>query len=130
MSVSISKTLHVVLLAVVAALGMASCHKEYAASDTMATVTLVSPDSVTVARMQGTVTLTNLNNRQSYSTSVFNGTVVQLPLLRGVYSVSAEGSVSYRDKAGVVHTGMFRATSSFEQLLDVPAHVSLSFIIL
>ena len=130
MTISISKTLTVVFLAVVAVLCTTSCHEENDDYDTNATITLVAPDSITVEQMQGTVTFTNLNNKKSYSTSVFTGTVVQLSLLRGVYSISAEGSLSYRDKMGVVRTGMFRATSSFEQLLDVPAHVSLSLIIL
>ena len=107
-----------------------SCHQEYTDYDTTAIITLVAPDTITVERMQGTVTLTNLNNKQSYATSTFNGNQVELSMMRGVYSVLAEGSILYKDSSGQELRRMFRASSSLEKALDHPSCITLNIIII
>ena len=124
------KTCIDVVAAIFLMLAPTGCHKEYTDYETTAVITLAAPDSITVEQMQGTVTVTNLNNRQSYAASSFQGNQLECSLMRGVYSVSAEGSLRYRDALGQEQRRMFRASSSYEQVLDHPSHIRLNIMII
>lgn len=89
------------------------------------------PQGSTASQMQGTVKLTNLNNKQSYSSSTFDGTTVTFTkVLRGAYSIDVEGSLRYTDSNGTVRTGNFRAATSYCEVLGHPALVPLDIIML
>lgn len=109
---------------------LSSCHKEKDDYTTMAYVTMQAPDSITVVRMQGTVTLTNLSNHQTYSASSFKGTTVSLELYRGVYSILVQGSVQYKTKEGKTEISNFRASSDYSEFMEHPAQDSLEILFL
>ena len=87
-----------------------------------ARVRLVLPDSLRLEKLQGTVRLTNLNNKQSRTTS--------LEVFRGVYAVDVEGSVRYAAPDGTNQTANFRASTPYIKVLDHPSLVSLDIILM
>lgn len=109
---------------------LSACHDEHDDYYTTAVVTIDLPEGCTIKQMQGTVTLTNLNNRQAFSTSTFSGTSVTLEVMRGVYSADVEGSLRYTDSDGVTHAGNFRAATSHCELLQHPSELHLDIILL
>jgi len=109
---------------------LCACHDDHDDYYTTAIVTIDLPEGCTISQMQGTVTLTNLNNRQTYSSSTFNGTSATLEVMRGVYSADVEGSLRYADANGVMHTGNFRAATSHCELLQHPSELHLDIILL
>lgn len=118
------------LMALVALLTVAGCHSDNDDYTTQAAVVIDVPDSISVDRMQGTVTFTNLNSRQTTTAATFNGTTVQAELLRGAYAIDVEGSLRYTTAGGTTQTGTFRAATSYAQFLDHPAIVHLSIILM
>ena len=72
-----------------------------------ARVRLVLPDSLRLEKLQGTVRLTNLNNKQSFTTSTFQAGEASLEVFRGVYAVDVEGSVRYAAPDGTKQTANF-----------------------
>lgn len=109
---------------------LCACHDDHDDYYTTAIVTIDLPEGCTIGQMQGTVTLTNLNNRQTYSSSTFNGTSATLEVMRGVYSADVEGSLRYADASGAAHTGNFRAATSHCELLQHPSELHLDIILL
>lgn len=107
-----------------------SCHTDEDDYTTAISVVIDAPEGISVSQMQGTVTLTNLNNRQTYATSVFAATTATLELMRGVYSVDVEGSVRYVDANGSVKTTNFRAATSYCEALEHPSEVHLDLILM
>lgn len=105
-----------------------ACHQENDDYNTSAVISIKVPDSIYVDKMQGTVTVTNLNNKQSYSSSDFNGTSASMDIMRGCYSISVTGTVLYHDSLKVVHTRNFRAASSYNEFLEHPSNVSVDII--
>lgn len=105
-----------------------SCHDDYDDYYTTAVVTIALPEGATLQQMQGTVRLTNLNNRQSYTSSTFSGASVTLEVMRGVYSIDVEGSLRYTTADGASATGNFRAATSYCEFLDHPSAVTLNII--
>ncbi len=78
------------------AVTLTACHQ--AENDLFATarITFVAGESIDIGRIQGSVTFINLNSRQATTSSTFNGNSCQVTLLRGVYSIQAEGTLSYK----------------------------------
>lgn len=109
---------------------LTACHTDEDDYYTTVAVTVDAPEGVTVRQMQGTVRLTNLNNRQTYSTSAFSGTTAALEVMRGVYSADVEGSVRYTDAGGRERTATFRAATSYCEALTHPAAVRLDLILM
>lgn len=107
-----------------------ACHTDEDDYYTTMAVTVGAPEGGTILQMQGTVRLTNLNNKQTYSTSAFNVATANLEVLRGVYSVDIEGTVRYSDKTGTVRTANFRASSSYTEALNHPSATTLDIILL
>ncbi len=111
-------------------LTLTACHTDEDDYYTTMAVTVAAPEGCTILQMQGTVRLTNLNNKQTYSTSAFSVATATVEVLRGVYSVDIEGTVRYSDKTGTVRTANFRASSSYTEALDHPAATTLDIILL
>lgn len=107
-----------------------SCGADHDDYTTLAVVVIDVPDSISVERMQGTATFTNLNSRQRTMASTFSGTGIQAELLRGAYSIDVEGSLRYTDSLGASHAGTFRAATSYAEVLDHPAEIHLSLILM
>lgn len=118
------------LCCVALAVLLASCGADHDDYTTRAVVVIDVPDSVRVERMQGTATFTNLNSRQRTMASTFSGTSIQVELLRGAYSIDVEGSLRYTDALGAAHAGTFRAATSYAEVLDHPAEIHLSLILM
>lgn len=109
---------------------LSACHDEHNDYYTTAIVTIDLPEGYSIKQMQGTVTLTNLNNRQTFSTSTFSGTSATLEIMRGVYSAEVEGSLRYISSDGEVHSSNFRAATSHCELLQHPSELHLDIILL
>ncbi len=105
-----------------------ACHDDNEDYTTSANITISVPDSINVEKMQGTVTVVNLNNKQSYSSSEFNGTSTLIDVMRGSYSINVNGTVLYHDRQNIKHTKSFRAASSYSEFLDHPAKASVNII--
>ena len=105
-----------------------ACHGDNEDYNTSANITVTVPDSINVEKMQGTVTVVNLNNKQSYSSSEFNGTSTLIEIMRGSYSINVNGTVLYHDRQNIKHTKSFRAASSYSEFLDHPAKASVNII--
>lgn len=107
---------------------LSACHGDNEDYNTSANITVTVPDSINVEKMQGTVTVVNLNNKQSYSSSEFNGTSTLIEVMRGSYSINVNGTVLYHDSQNIKHTKSFRAASSYSAFLDHPAKASVNII--
>lgn len=113
---------------VVLQITISSCHDVNDDYNTSAVISVKVPDSISVDKMQGTVTLINLNNKQTYSSSDFKSTSVSMDVMRGAYAVSVTGTVLYHDKLKVSHTKSFRASSSYTELLVHPSFIAVDII--
>ncbi|BCS84722.1 MULTISPECIES: hypothetical protein [Prevotella] len=107
---------------------LSACHDDNEDYTTSANITVSVPDSIHIEKMQGTVTVVNLNNKQSYSSSEFNGTSTLIDVMRGSYSINVNGTVLYHDKQNIKHTKSFRAASSYCEFLDHPAKAYVNII--
>ena len=63
--------------------------------------------------MQGTITLRNTSNGQQYSSSSINRNSTTVYVLKGAYTLSAEGTCSYKTADGKLHTSYFKATKDY-----------------
>ena len=95
-----------------------------------ARVRLVLPDRLRLEKLQGPDRLTNLNNKQSFTTSTFQAGEASLEVFRGVYAVDVEGSVRYVAPDGTNQTANFRASTPYIKVLDHPSLVSLDIILM
>ncbi|WP_024990305.1 hypothetical protein [Segatella albensis] len=91
-------------------MGLTACHADEDQLFTTAAITLTGSDTIYVDRIQGTITLTNLNTKERVTTADFDGCTATVNLLRGVYQVSVDGQVKYRDGRGITHIDNFRAS--------------------
>lgn len=121
---------YTLLYIAVLALCFTSCHDDSDDYFTQAEVVISAPDSVSIDKLQGTVTVQNLNSGLSSSTSAFNGQKVCLQLLRGVYSISAEGTVRYHTPSGSIRNSHFRASSSYTEFLTGVATDTVDIILM
>lgn len=102
-----------------------SCHQDEDELFTYADVTLDTEDDISIERVQGTVSLTNLNTKQVTSSAEFNGNVSRIQILRGVYSVLVEGSIQYKkDVNGKTRVRQFRASTDYVALEKEGANVT------
>lgn len=118
------------LLVVCIPILFAACQKSSDDYYAEARVRLVLPDSLRLEKLQGTVRLTNLNNKQSFTTSTFQAGEASLEVFRGVYAVDVEGSVRYVAPDGTNQTANFRASTPYIKVLDHPSLVSLDIILM
>lgn len=92
---------------------LSACHQEEDDLFTTAVLTLEASDGITVERVQGTVTLTNLNTRQVVTAADFSGHVAQIQVLRGAYTILVEGSAQCRDTSGATSVRKFRCSADY-----------------
>lgn len=92
---------------------LAACHQDEDELFATAEITLSAGDTLTIERVQGTARLTNLNSKQTTSSSDFNGATLRLELLRSSYSADVDGLVRYRNARNQVFTKRMRAHSDY-----------------
>ena len=106
------------LLATIMMLGTTACHTENDDYYSSVSVTLSATDDITIQQMQGTITLRNTSNGQQYSSSSINGNSATLYVLKGAYTLSAEGTCSYKTADGKLHTSYFRASNDYLEIIN------------
>ncbi len=92
---------------------LAACHQDEEELFATAEITLSAGDTLTIERVQGTARLTNLNSKQTTSSSDFDGATLRLELLRSSYSADVEGLLRYRNRGGASFTKRIRAHSDY-----------------
>ena len=105
-----------------------ACHKEQINYYTSAVVTLNFPNEVKVIRLQGTIILTNLNNKKVYSTSDIGQLRTILQVMKGAYSLSGEGSVRYTNRENKDEIRHFRVSKDYCEVLNQPTIISAPII--
>lgn len=93
-----------------------ACHQEENMIFTTASITLVSNEAANIGRVQAQAQITNVNTRQTTTTAAFNGTTLQVELLRGAYEILIEGVATYTDANGTEHIRQFRAQTDYVEL--------------
>ena len=103
-------------IAVAMMLTLASCHKEE--DDLFATgcIMLSTPDGMAIDRVQAQALLTNVNTRQTITSSDFTGGSIKIELLRGAYKIGIEGVATVHDTDGRTLTRQFRSQSEYIDL--------------
>lgn len=99
---------------------LTGCHQDNDEFFTQAQIEVDGGDDISVERIQATATLTNLNTKQTTVASSFEGSTLQVELLRGAYQVTIEGMVRYTAADGSVKTQSFRAVSDYLELTQTP----------
>lgn len=117
-------------MVLVAVITLAGCHSEEDDYYSDALFVFQMDDGSNIEQMQGTLTLRNTSNGQEYSESNISGGNTTLRLLRGAYSLSAEGTVVYTAADGSRHTASFRSSTDYLQILDNNTIVPVSVIII
>lgn len=115
----------------IAAMTTQSCLHGYEDYETTAVVEVVIPDSIELVQMQGTITLRNLSNGYKYSSSAFNLSSVQMDLMRGAYSLEAEGTLRFvnkKDKEKNKEVKYFRSSSDYVEITDHPTTIKAKLI--
>ena len=102
-----------IICALVCGMFLISCHQDEDDIFTIAAIELKAEEGITIERIQGTVTLTNLNTKQIVTSAEFNGNTAQVQLLRGAYTALVEGSIQYHDANGNTAIRQFRASTSY-----------------
>ena len=90
-----------------------SCHQDEDALFTDVVIALQAEEGVSVERVQGTVRLTNLNSKQVFTISTFDGNVARGNVVRSSYSVLVEGTAQYKDATGKTQVRQFRASTDY-----------------
>ena len=111
------KQLYIICL-ILALVSFSSCEKEEIHYYTTATTRLELSKGEELIQIQGTITLLNISNQQSYSTSTFNNSQAIMQVLRGVYSLQGEGTVRVKTADGSVSVRYFRVSESYIEVLN------------
>ena len=111
------KQLYIICLMLVL-MAFSSCEKEENNYYTTATTRLELSKGEELIQIQGTITLLNISNQQSYSTSTFNNSQAIMQVLRGVYSLQGEGTVRVKTADGSVSVRYFRVSESYIEVLN------------
>lgn len=91
---------------------LASCSEDSDDLFTTADIELTA-DSLTINRVQGTISLTNLNSQDVTRYSSFTGNMAHVSILRGAYSIQVAGTVELSDSQGRTTISQFRAYTDY-----------------
>ena len=111
------KQLYIICLVLVL-MAFSSCEKEETNYYTTAIARLELSEGEELMQIQGTITLLNITNQQTYSTSTFSNTQTTMQVLRGVYSLQGEGTVRVKTADGSVSVRYFRVSESYVEVLN------------
>lgn len=105
---------------------LSSCHKEQDDLFTSARISLES-EGITIQQLDCTATFTNLNSHRESNSTTTQGNEIRATLLRGIYRISVQGTVTYTDPSGTVLSRRFRAQQDLIDLSpDGESKVSLT----
>ena len=90
-----------------------SCHNEVDEYMADVTIAISSEEATEIDRVQATATLTNLNTKQTITSTNFIGNRLTETVLRGAYKISIDGVIRYTDKKNEVRVRSFRSTTDF-----------------
>lgn len=111
------KQLYIICLVLVL-MAFSSCEKEETNYYTTAITRLELSEGEELMQIQGTITLLNITNQQTYSTSTFSNSQTTMQVLRGVYSLQGEGTVRVKTAGGSVSVRYFRVSESYVEVLN------------
>lgn len=111
------KQLYIICLVLVL-MAFSSCEKEETNYYTTAIARLELSEGEELMQIQGTITLLNITNQQTYSTSTFSNSQTTMQVLRGVYSLQGEGTVRVKTADGSVSVRYFRVSESYVEVLN------------
>ena len=111
------KQLYIICLVFVL-MAFSSCEKEETNYYTTAIARLELSEGEELMQIQGTITLLNITNQQTYSTSTFSNSQTTMQVLRGVYSLQGEGTVRVKTADGSVSVRYFRVSESYVEVLN------------
>jgi hypothetical protein len=123
-----SKILYISI--VIWALVMISCAPVEDDIFTTARITVTTGDDTAITRVQGQVRLTNVNTRQVVTSSDFEGSSVNVELLRGAYQIDIEGVVTCQSSNGQPRARQFRCQSDYAEFISDNSSVTLNIIFL
>lgn len=103
-----------------------SCSKEETNYTTNCIIAIEIPQNSQLQGLQGTITLTNLSNGNNYSSSTFQGNAININAMRGVYSVSGQGTIRLLNSDGSVSTRYFRVYNSYVEAVSQPTTITLT----
>lgn len=107
-----------------------SCEKEHDDYFTQTTIEMHAPENVSLVQMQGSITLRNINSGQKYSSSSFQGSIANLRVLKGAYTLYAEGTCLYKLSDGSSRIASFRSSFDYIEIVNNPTFVKADMIIL
>lgn len=116
------------VLTLVLCLLCVGCHQDETSYDTNAEVSLSFGDSVQIVRLQGTITLQNINTRQTHATSNLGKGTTHFTLTKGAYSLMGEGTVLYRNEKGEEKVRYFRTAQNYLEIVDNPTQIQTPII--
>lgn len=105
-----------------------SCNSQDEALFSSVRISPMANDSISISKLQGVVRLVNINTKQEVISSDFNGTTLNLQLLKGAYQVHFEGSAKYQSINGDVGVNKVRGYEDFVDLTNDDNSVQLSLI--
>ena len=74
---------------------ISSCHQDEDSLFAEASIVLQGETDIVLDKVQGTVSLTNLNSTQVFTVSSFEGNIARASILRGSYAILVEGTAQY-----------------------------------
>ncbi len=106
---------------------MSACEPEH--NDdvlTAARVSLSAPDSIALLQANGTISMQCLSNKLTWTTEEWDSVSVNFPeVMRGPYSIVADGKVAVKINDGRRKVYRFRAANSYVEVLEHPTEVKL-----
>lgn len=92
---------------------ISSCHQDEDSLFAEASIVLQGETDIVLDRVQGTVSLTNLNTTQVFTVSSFERNIARASILRGSYAILVEGTAQYHEASGKTYVRMFRASTDY-----------------
>jgi len=92
---------------------LSACHDENDDYFAQNTIVINEGDGINISLIQATANITNINSRQTTSSTAFDGAELKIKLLRGIYQISIEGVVTYTDENNTQHDKSFRVISDY-----------------
>ena len=90
-----------------------ACHDENDDYFAQNTIVINESNGINISLIQATANITNINSRQTTSSTAFDGAELKIKLLRGIYQVNIEGVITYTDINNIQHEKSFRAISDY-----------------
>lgn len=84
---------------------------------TIAHITVVTDDNISITGVQAQVKLTNVNTRQVTTAASFEGDGITIELLRGAYQIGIEGVATCVTPDGTTRHRQFRCQTEYVEIV-------------